>query len=126
MELFDIPQSQNLSKQDIEILQQKQHEYYLLGTFLRRNGHELYGYDPFKDLIQKVEIKLGNTIHLIPVDGELIPIDLDNAKCMIDSRCIYFESLNMKNAIKRVNKWKRGECELFNLRKPSEEGIKFY
>lgn len=61
------------------------------------------------------------------MDGRLVPLDYEMEKAVADPRCYFFESLNLANAQKRVNKWRRDEIvELCNLVEPSKEGIKFW
>jgi hypothetical protein len=119
--------NQAIDKIKIEQVQLKQQEYFLLGTFLRTPGLTLFSYNINTNEIKEVIIKYSDTINLVPIDGKLIPIDFENQRCLVDSRYEYFESLNIDNAQKRVKKWKDGKIkELFNLKKPSEDGIKFY
>lgn len=114
-------------KPDMEQVQQEKHEYKLLGTYLYTRGLTLFGYNHFEDDIFRVEVKYGDTIHLAPIDGKLMPIDYESEKCVIDSRFAYFEALNYKTAKERVLKFKQGKiAELCNLRKPSKDGIKFW
>ena len=123
----DLPISAKINQGEIEQVQQEEHEYQLLGTFLRTRGLRLWGYNHFDDIIFEVSIQYGDTIHLVPFDGKLIPVDYKSEKCTVDSRFAYFESLNRQNAEKRVRNWKYGKIkELNNLVKPNPEGIKFY
>ena len=76
---------------------------------------------------EQVVIKTSDTIHLVPMDGRLVPVDYEMEKALVDPRCYFFECLNWSNAQKRVKKWKNGEIkELCNLVEPSKEGIKFW
>ena len=114
-------------KPDMEQVQQEKHEYKLLGTYLYTRGLTLFGYNHFEDEIFQVKIQYGNTIHLVPIENKLTPIDYEAEKCIIDSRFSYFECLNFKTARERVLKYKQGKItELCNLRKPSKDGIKFW
>ena len=114
----------DVKKTEIEQVQQQKMEYHILGTYLRTKGLKLFQYSPITEKVEEVEISYSNTLHLIPQDGVLVPVDLEAQKTVVDTRCIYFESLNMKNAEKRVNKWKAGKIEeLFNLRDPEREPL---
>ena len=125
--LPDISGQNTVSQNEIEQVQIKEHEYYLLGTFLRTRGLRLFGYNSFDDKVFEVAIKHGDTIHLVPMDGKLIPVDYDMESCTVDSRHTYFESLNMRNAVRRVQNFKQGRIgELSNLVRPNPEGIKFF
>jgi len=127
MDLLKNNSSHGLDKPTMEQVQQEKQEYYLLGSFIRTRGLLLFGYNYIKDEIFPVDIKYSDTIHLVPSDGKLLPIDYESEKCTIDSRFTYFESLNHKNAISRVNKYKQGKIHsLSNLRKYNPDGIKFF
>jgi hypothetical protein len=116
------------NKPEIEQVEKKKQEYYLLGTFLRTRGLRLFGYNNLKNEVFEVKIQYGNTIHLIPqIDGSLLPIDFEAEKCTVDSRFEYFEALNFESANKRVLKYKQGKLsELCNLRKSNPDGIRFF
>ena len=123
----DISKKESTSKCEIEQVQQEQKEYILLGTFLRTKGLDLFYYNPANDEIKKAKINYGDTIHLYLVNGKFILIDWEYQKCTVDSKVIYFESLNMKSAIKRIEKYKQGKLrELANLKPENKEGIKFF
>jgi hypothetical protein len=129
--MYDVLSLENYNKSidglKMEQVQLKQQEYYLLGTFLRTPGLNLFSYNLNTEEIKEVVIKYSNTINLVPIDGKLVPIDYENQNCTVDSRFEYFESLNYQNAFNRVKKWKEGKIkQLFNLRKPSEDGIKLW
>lgn len=114
-------------KADVETMEQKKHEYYFLGSFIRRAGLKLYSFDPFKQEINEIKIKYSNTIHVISQAGQLIAIDLEAAKCTIDSRHEVFEALNIYSATQRVSSWKQGKIkELCNLRRPNPNGLKLF
>lgn len=116
-----------ISNCEIEQVQQEEHEYYLLGTFLRTRGLRLWGYNYFEDKVFEVIIEYGDTIYLLPMNGKLIPVDYEAEKCTVDSRFVYFEALNRQNAEKRVRSWKEGRVkELSNLVKPNPDGISFW
>lgn len=117
----------DVKKSEIEQVQQEKQEYKLIGSFLRTRGLTLFGYNHIDDYVFKVDIKYGNTIHLIPIDGKLIPIDLEAEKCVVDARFEYFEALKYKTATERVKKYKEGKIKtLCNLRKPNLESIKLF
>ena len=123
----DIFQTDVVGKPEMEQVQLKQHEYTLLGTFLRKKGLSLFYYNAENGETKQATIKYSNTIHLYKTPDGWIVVDWENQKTTVESAFIYFEALNMGNALKRVEKWKKGEIpELFNLKKPSKEGIKFY
>lgn len=119
--------SNTVSQFEIEQVQLQKQEYYLLGTFLRTKGLILFYYNPENGEVKETKIKYSDTIHIYKLPDKWICIDWENQKCTVDSRFIYFESLNIKNAKDRVKKYKNGKIkELCNLRIPNKEGIKFY
>lgn len=116
-----------VNKSEIEQVQQQQKEYFLLGTFLRSKGLKLFAYNSLKNTLSEVEIRYSDTLHFYLTEQGPIVIDWENQKCTVDSRNEYFEALNFNSAIRRVEKYKRGEVKyLSNLREPSKEGIKFF
>jgi hypothetical protein len=117
-----------VSAAETEQVQQEEKEYLLLGTFMRTKGLRLFYYNPSDNMIREAEIKYSNTLHIYKMpDNKFITVDWEAQKCTIDSKCIYFEALNYKSAINRVNRVKTGRLrELFNLRRPNMEGIKFF
>jgi len=128
MDLLNDYKDLKISKTQQEQVQQEKQEYYLLGTYLRTKGLKVFFYNPIKQNVEELEIKYSDTIHLVPRDGKLIPIDYENEKCQIDSRNIYFEALNLNSAKKRVIRFKQGKIkELCNLKKYNPDAtIKFY
>ena len=124
----EITKQNSFSKLEIEQVQLKKQEYYLLGTFLRTKGLRLFYYNPENGEIKEAVIKFSDTIHIYKMpDNRFITIDWENQKCTVDSKVIYFEVLNFNNAILRVKRYKQGKIkELSNLKIPSKEGIKFY
>lgn len=117
-----------VSSIEIEQVQQEEKEYILLGTFLRTKGLNLYYYNPTDGSVKEATIKYSDTIHIYKMpDNRFITIDWEAQKCTVDSRCVYFECLNMQNALQRVKRFKNGLIkDLANLRRPNPEGIKFF
>jgi hypothetical protein len=117
-----------VAKPEIEQVQLKQNEYTLLGTFLRSKGLNLFYYNPENNETKQATIKFSNTLHIYKLTtGKWLIVDWENQKTTVESAFIYFEALNMQSAIKRVARWREGKIkELFNLKTPSKEGIKFF
>lgn len=115
------------NKPEMEMVEQEKQEYYLLGSFIRTRGLRLFGFNHLKNELFELTVQYGDTIHLVPIDGKLIPVDYEAEKCTVDSRFVYFEALNYESARKRVEKYKTGKIsELCNLRKPNPDGIRFF
>jgi hypothetical protein len=80
-----------------------------------------------KNEIKIVEINYSNTIYAVVRAGKLVAVDYEVEKVMTDSKLEFFESLNMKNAIKRVNKYLAGDIKvLCNLRTELNTSIDFF
>ncbi len=124
----DISKQDSVSKFEIEQVQLQKQEYYLLGTFLRTKGLNLFFYNPQNDITREARIKYSDTIHVYKMpDNKFITIDWESQKCTVEGRYMYFEALNLKSAMQRVKRYKNGDIkELCNLRLPSKEGIKFF
>lgn len=120
-------QKDTISKNEIEQVQQEKQEYYFLGSFICRAGLKLFAYNPQKNEVYELKIKYSNTIHAVPQDGKLVPIDYEAAKCTIDSRHEVFEALNYNTAVNRLIRFKTGQIkELCNLRRPNPNGLRLF
>ena len=119
----DIAKQNAVSQFEIEQTQLQKQEYYLLGTFLRTKGLNLFFYDPQEGIVKEAKIKYSDTLHVYKMpDNRFITIDWEAQKCTVEGRYIYFEALNLRSAMKRVNRFKGGMInELSNMRVPSKE-----
>jgi hypothetical protein len=116
-----------VSNTETEQVQQEKQEYYLLGTFMRTKGLNLFYYNPANGEIKEAVIKYSDTLHLYKLPDKWITVDWEYQKCTVDDRVMYFECLNLKTAIERVRRFKNGTIkELCNLKVPNPEGIKFF
>lgn len=115
--MLDIKQKDKINTSDIEMVQQQQHEYTLLGSFSRTKGLKLFELNNQTGDVNEVNIKYSDTATVIFKDGRLTWVDLEAQETTVDSRNTYFEALNLKSAKQRVDKYKRGQIkELFNLK----------
>jgi len=107
-------------KPEMEMVEREKHEYKLIGTYMRRKGLKLYSYNSIKNELKEVHVLTKDTLQIVPDEnGKLTAIDTGYEKAYVDSRNIYFEALNLKNAQKRLAKFKKGEIkELCNLKEP--------
>ena len=116
MEVLFNPVEQENLKPTMEQVQLQKQEFKYLSSYLRTRGLNLYCYNPMTSELKSVEIKRSNTIHVVPVNGILVPVDYEMEKAVVDPRCYVFESLNFENAEKRVRNWKAGKIKnLCNL-----------
>ena len=94
MEIFDLPKKDQMSKDEIEILDKKQHEYKLIGQQRKRAGHTMFSFN-----IRTGEIKTAPVKHCKDVDfATANPATRDSL--VIEKDCVYRQALNKKNFIK--------------------------
>ena len=122
MDLFKPVLKDTLSKDEIELLQEKKHEYRLLDSYSRTPGLKLYCFNPLDDSLHEVKIKYSDTLHCFLTNEGWKTVDFENQKSTIDSRFIYFEALNRRNALSKVLKFRNNLGQLCNL-KPVKDGI---
>lgn len=124
---LDDMQKKATSKPEMEMVENEKDEFKLIGKYIRTKGLMLFSYNSMKDELRIVEISKKKDAKINIVDGRLTKGEQSEEECTVDSRNIHFEALNLKNAIKRVQKYKDGKIkELCNLREPSKEGIKLW
>jgi len=129
MEIFGKTLSKKgVDKPEMEMVENEKQEYKLVGQYLRTKGLKMFSYNSLKGEMKEILIKDKKEVTLvIGVEGKLTSDDLGYEECDVDSRNIHFEALNLKNAKKRVQKYKDGKIkELCNLRLPSKDGLKLW
>lgn len=101
----------------IELVEQEQQEYKLVGSFMRTKGLKLFGYNHSSGKLYEVEVTKDDEIHLTPSVNGLTTKYSINAEAKINSADTHFEALNLNTAIKRVNKFTQGKIkDLCNLK----------
>jgi hypothetical protein len=96
MEIFDTPQKDQMSKEQIEVLDKQKHEFKLIGRQRKVPGHTMFS----------LNIKTGE-IKVAPVERSKVcdfstrePIYKE--RIVIEPGCLYRQALNRKNFIKRL------------------------
>ena len=96
MEIFDTPQKDQMSKEQIEVLDKQKHEFKLIGRQRKVPGHTMFS----------LNIKTGE-IKAAPVERSVVcyfstrePIYKE--RIVIEPDCLYRQALNRKNFIKRL------------------------
>ena len=123
---------QTVDKPEIEQVVREQKEFSILGTYALTKGLSLFAYNSLTGKIRRITLKRGDFIQCELVKFgdnkiEWVYFDPENYNTTIDSKEIYFESLNLEKAEKRVEKFKQGRIEeLFNLKKPSKSTINIF
>lgn len=111
----------NLKKPEIEQVHQQKQEYKLIDQYIRSKGMIMYAYNSLKDEITEVKPQVKKDVALVvDEDGVLVKKEQSKEEVVVDPRNIFFEASNMRNATKRVNKYKAGKikelCNLINVK----------
>ena len=96
MKIFDTPQKDQMSKEQIEVLDKQKHEFKLIGRQRKVPGHTMFSLN-----IKTEEIKVA------PVErSEVCDFStrepIYNERIVIEPDCLYRQALNRKNFIKRL------------------------
>lgn len=127
MDILNKKSENTFSKPEIENIQKEKEEYKLISQYLRTKGLMLFSYNSMKNELNLVKIDKKKDAVIKFEDGKMIKSEMIDEECVVDSRNIHFECLNLKSAKKRVEKYKEGKLkDLCNLRLPSKEGIKLW
>ena len=96
MDIFDLPKKDQMSKDEMEILAQKQHEFKLVGRARKVPGHTMFCIN-----LKTGEIKVAPVQRSKDVDFRTHePVTRD--RIVIEPDCLYRQALNRKNFIKRL------------------------
>ena len=92
------PDQKHLDKQEISVVENKQHEFKFVGSTKKVAGHTLFSFNTETKEIKKVEIQKSKTYNAFTKHPA------HNDKVVIERNCFYFWSLNEKNALKKLRK----------------------
>ena len=98
MNIDELPVKDNLSGEQIEYLQKKQHEYKHVGAMRKISGHTLFSYNQ-----ETKEIKPAKFERKISIGFNGEPVY--ETRCIIEPNCFYEQALNVKNFIKRLKRY---------------------
>ena len=126
MELLKASIKDNVKKDEIESVEEQKQEYKLIDSFSRTTGLKLYSYNPKDSTLFEVEILKGETIYIEIINGKMTPVDKEMQKAVVDSRFIYFESLNYNKAVNRVKKYRNDLTAMCNMKPVRDGEIKFW
>ena len=96
MNIFDTPKSSDIERSQIEIVEQKRHEYHLVGTMRKRPGHTLFSYNTRTKELKVAKITKCNVYDYQKKCAAF------NDKVEKELHCIYLYALNRKNCIKHL------------------------
>jgi hypothetical protein len=118
----------SVSNPEIEMVQQEKQEYFLLDTFLRTPGLQLFYYNPVNGEMGSVHIRYSDTVHVYKTkDNKWLIVDWEHQKCSVHTTYIYFEALNNASAFNRLERYKSGKIkELSNLIKYNAKAMKLF
>jgi len=96
MEIFDIPQKEQMQKDEIEVLDKQKHEFKLIGRQRKVPGHTMFSFNT-----KTGEIKVAPIEHSKVCDFRTRePVYKD--RIVIEPDCLYRQALNRKNFVKRL------------------------
>ena len=86
--------------------QNQKQEYKFIGTIVLKTGRKLFAYDSEKNEMNEVKIIGGNTIDF--TTGE----PTENKKANHNPKFIYFQTINKKNAWRKLAQFRNGKYEV--------------
>lgn len=105
MDILTPHDSQTNAKSDkaqIEAVEQKQHEYKLIGQTLKVPGHTLFKFDTVTRIASRADVRTDTTHRYDPETGTVI--STKKSSIVHEKNCYYEQALNMKNFIKRLRR----------------------
>lgn len=126
MDFFNSIKQDSFSE-DLELIEQYRREFYLLGTFHKTSGLELFYYNLTTGQVSKADYDKCRVGVWTETDKGVTVVPMEHDKLIIHENCEYFEALNLANAQRRVDKWLSGKIKtLFNLKQPRCKGIDIF
>ena len=98
MNIDEFPIKDNLSGEQIEYQQKKQHEYKYIGKARKIPGHTLFSFNRETKEIKPAQFEYKCALGL---DGKVVT----ETRCVIETNCFYEQSLNKSNFIKRLKRY---------------------
>lgn len=96
MEIFDIPQKDQMQKDEIEVLDKQKHEFKLIGRQRKVPGHTMFSFN-----LKTGEIKVA-PIERSKVCDFRTREPICNERIVVEPDCLYRQALNRKNFVKRL------------------------
>jgi hypothetical protein len=102
-------------KPETQITQEKKdkQEYKYVGKVHIKSGCKLWAYNPKEDKMNEVTIAALGTIDFF---GNVI----EGGKAQFNPNFIYFQAINKKNALRKLNQYKNGKHEVAETFEPKE------
>jgi hypothetical protein len=124
MDILNNPQTiEKTTAPEIEHVEKEKLEYKLLGSCILTPGLSLFSFNSETGEIRKITVERKKSAFISAHNNKLTSINNTQRTVKIDTKLIYFEALNIKNAVKRVSKALEGKIKLFNLRLVKNEKI---
>lgn len=96
MEIFDVPQKEQMQKDEIEVLDKQKHEFKLIGQVRKVPGHTMFSFN-----LKTGEIKVAPTERSKVCDFRTRE-PIYKERIVVEPDCLYRQALNRKNFIKRL------------------------
>lgn len=96
MDFFNIPNSSDIKKSEMELVEQKKHEYHLVSSMRKREGHILFSFNTATRAIKPAKIIKCKVYDYLRGRAAF------NDKVAKEKNCIYLYALNKKNCIKHL------------------------
>lgn len=98
MEIFDLPHKDSMQKDEMEILQQKQHEFVFVRSERKVPGHTMFSFNTETKEIKVAPVEYSKDIDFKTQEPTYKP------KLVIEPNCVYRQALNKRNFIKRLKR----------------------
>lgn len=107
------------SKVEIHQEAEKKQEYKLVGSLRMKTGCKLFSYCTETDSgVREVNVQKNNTVSYI--GGEV-----ENSKAQFNPDLVYFQAINEKNALRKLDKYKKGDYTVVENFDDNYEPMKF-
>lgn len=117
MEILPGNEKAFIDKPSTELVQQEQMEYKFFGEIRLTPGLKLFEFNYKEGTITEVQVESYKTCQLSEKDEKLGWDESKRFRTVINPHLIYFEALNMKSAIKRVERYLNGKLKrIINLK----------
>lgn len=111
----------------VEIHQEanKKQEYKFIGSLKLKTGCKLFSYNPDTNVLDEVKIKKTSTVMYSgsPKNG-LTSTTSENNSANFMSSFVYFQAINLKNAGRKLARYKAGDYSVVENFEPADEPMK--
>ena len=98
MSIFDPHTKDDLQKSQVELLQQKKHEFTFIGRERKKPGHTMFSYNTVTKEIKVAPLEFSKDIDFRTREP------IQKPRIVIERNCVYRQALNEKNFIKKLKR----------------------